>query len=133
MVVTRATTSNAALNLDVRDERPPGATEATLQLQTRNSLQETKVSLGPSFKGNFAAQTKMSNALVQDKVKDDPTRANRTRVFEIDQQGTNSVNGYVGWKAKSSPKPLSSQSDLRGVSYFDLASDLGPVHLDFEG
>ena len=125
-MVTRATTSNAALNLDVRDERPPGSNEATLRLQTRNSLQKTNVSLGPTFKGNFAVQTKMSNARVQDNVKDDPKGTNRTRVFEIDKQVNNHVNGYAGWKEKSIQKPLAPQSEI------DLASDLGPVHLNFE-
>lgn len=126
LLLVRATTYNSSLSLSVRDIRPFDSQQANLQLRTRNSLQNTKVSIGPTFQGPFNVHSKMSTVKVKDSVKDTTRSNDETRVYEISELEESRVVGEMGWRQSGS-------NSLPGsyLSSFDVGSTLGPVYVEF--
>lgn len=138
----RVTTSNAPLTLDISDIRPPGSTRPDLQLRTRNYLEDTRVTIGPTFECNFAAQTKLSKINVKNGAtlpQDDPTGADRIRVLKVYQEEANSVSGWVSYEKPETltstyPSGMPSGGLYRPYIQGDLnlESTLAPIYLNFE-
>lgn len=96
--IAHVKTFNGPISINVAHD--PSTLPTPLELRVENNQAESNVTLDAKFSGHFDAKTKLATVTLHRGAQDlsaDPTGENRQRNFDIDQDTSTSIRGWVGW------------------------------------
>jgi len=117
-------TFNGPISLHVAHD--PMTPSTPLDLRVENNQAESNVTLDAKFSGNFDAKTKLAAVAFHRGAQDlaaDPTGENRQQSFDIDQDTSTRVRGWVGWGERPTVW------DPRSTGKVTIVSALSPIRL----
>ncbi|KDR75236.1 hypothetical protein GALMADRAFT_157094 [Galerina marginata CBS 339.88] len=113
--VAKVANFNGPLDLSISSRN--NSTALPFQLQVRNNLAKTSISLDATYQGSFSARTKLSQVTLF------ATRNNRS--IEYDLNSGDMATGWTGF----GPRPMRNSPTRQ--SYVEVVSALSPVKLTF--